>query len=78
VVVLANLREEIVGQLAAQPLSRPEAVFEVAAALEYEQQHRDMLKRLSVEGTLLIDCEPRALAVELVNRYTILKRTGAI
>jgi hypothetical protein len=37
-----------------------------------------MLKRLSVEGTLLIDCEPRALAVELVNRYTILKRTGAI
>jgi uncharacterized protein (DUF58 family) len=78
VVVLANLREQIVGQIAAQPLSRQESVLEVAAALEYEQRRRDMLKRLTMTGALLIDCEPRALGVELINRYTVLKRTGAI
>jgi len=27
---------------------------------------------------VLIDCEPRQLGVELVNRYTILKSAGSI
>jgi uncharacterized protein (DUF58 family) len=78
VVVVANLREQIVGAMAAQPLSRPESVFEVAAALDYEQRRRDMLRRLAGGGAVLIDCEPRSLGVELVKRYTVLKRTGAI
>jgi uncharacterized protein (DUF58 family) len=78
IVILANLREQIVGRIAAQPLSAPESVFEVAAALEYEQRRRDMLKRLALAGAVLVDCEPRALGVELVNRYTVLKRTGAL
>ena len=77
-VVLANLREQIVSQMASQPLARLETVLEVAAALEYEQRRKDMLRRLAVDGALLIDCEPKALGVELVNRYTVLKRTGAI
>ena len=76
--MLANLREQIVGAIAAQPLSRPESVLEVAAALEYEHRRRDMHKRLAMGGAVLIDCEPRALGVELVNRYNVLKRTGAI
>jgi uncharacterized protein (DUF58 family) len=78
VVVVANLREQIVGAMAAQPLSQPESVFEVAAALDYEQRRRDMLRRLAGGGAALIDCEPRSLGVELVKRYTVLKRTGAI
>jgi uncharacterized protein (DUF58 family) len=78
VVVVANLREQIVGAIASQPLARPESVFEVAAALDYEQRRRDMLQRLAVGGAVLIDCEPRSLGVELVKRYTVLKRTGAI
>jgi uncharacterized protein (DUF58 family) len=77
-VVVANLREQIVGAMAAQALSRPESVFEVAAALDYEQRRRDMLRRLAAGGAVLIDCEPRSLGVELVKRYTVLKRTGAI
>ena len=77
-VVLANLREQIVGRIAAQPLSSPVSVLEVAAALEYDQRRRDMHKRLAMGGAVLVDCEPRALGVELVNRYQVLKRTGAI
>jgi uncharacterized protein (DUF58 family) len=77
-VVLANLKEQIVGQIAAQPLSKPVSVLEVAAAVEYEQRRRDMHKRLAMGGAVLIDCEPRALGVELVNRYNVLKRTSAI
>lgn len=77
-VVLANLREQIVRQIAEQPLVRQESALEVAAALEYEQRRREMLRRLAVDGVLMVDCEPRALGVELVNRYTVLKRAGAI
>jgi uncharacterized protein (DUF58 family) len=77
-VVVANLREDIAGRIAAQPLSRRESVLEVAAAHEYQQRREDMLRRLAAGGAVLIDCEPRALGAELVNRYTILKRTGAI
>jgi uncharacterized protein (DUF58 family) len=52
--------------------------LEVAAALAYEQHRRDMLQRLAMGGVMMIDCEPQQLGVELVNRYTALKRSGAI
>jgi uncharacterized protein (DUF58 family) len=77
-VVLANLKDEIVGRIAAQPLSQPFAVLEVAAAVEYEQRRLDMHRRLAMGGAVLIDCEPRALGVQLVNHYNVLKRTSAI
>lgn len=77
-VVVANLREEIVGRIAAQPLLQRECVLEVAAALEYQQRRTDMSSRLTAAGAVLVDCEPRNLGVELVDRYTVLKRSGAI
>jgi uncharacterized protein (DUF58 family) len=77
-VVLANLREQIVGQIAAQPLASDAAALEAAAALEYEQRRRDMLRRLTVGGVLMIDCEPQQLGVELANRYIALKSAGSI
>ncbi len=77
-VVLANLKEQIVGEIASQSPSNPVSVIEVAAAVEYDQRRRDMHRRLGLGGLALIDCEPRALGVELVNRYNVLKRTSAI
>jgi uncharacterized protein (DUF58 family) len=77
-VVLANLREQIVGRIADQPLETEQSALEVAAALEYEQRRRDMLRRLAVGGVIMIDCEPPQLGVELVNRYIALKRAGSI
>jgi uncharacterized protein (DUF58 family) len=77
-VVLANLREKVVGEIVDQPLVNEQSGLEVAAALAYEQHRRDMLQRLAMGGVMLIDCEPQQLGVELVNRYTALKRSGAI
>jgi len=77
-VVLANLRERIVGLIAQQPLENPQSGLEAAAALEYEQARGRMLRRFAVGDALIIDCEPERLGVELVNRYTALKRSGAI
>jgi len=77
-VVLANLREQIVGQIARQPLRNPDDGLQVAAALEYEAARGEMLRRLAGTGAITIDCEPQRLGVELVNKYTALKRAGAI
>jgi len=77
-VVLANLREQIVGQIADQPLRSPDSALEAAAALAYAEQRRDMMGKLAHGGVLMIDCEPKRLGVELVRRYTILKAAGAL
>jgi len=77
-VVLANLREQVVAGIEAQALVTEDGALEVAAALQYNQARSDFLRRLAQSGVVLIDCEPRQLGVELVNRYTILKGAGSI
>jgi uncharacterized protein (DUF58 family) len=77
-VVLANLREKIVADIIHQPLVSEQSGLETAAALEYQQRRRDMMRRLAMGGVMMIDCEPEQLGVELVNRYTVLKRSGAL
>ena len=77
-VLVADVREAGVARIASQPLSRPLAVLEVASALEYDQRRRDLHRRLAMQGAVLVDCEPHALAAGLVGRYQALKRTARI
>jgi uncharacterized protein (DUF58 family) len=77
-VVLASLREQVVGRIASGPLDTPEAALEVAAALDYEQRRRDMLARFAQGGVLTIDALPEGLGVELVERYVVLKGSGKL
>jgi uncharacterized protein (DUF58 family) len=78
VVILASLREQVIGRIAEHPLSGPQSALEAAAALKYAQSRGDVLRRLGVEGLVTIDCEPRQLGIELVTRYEALKRAGSI
>ncbi len=78
VVILANLREEIVTQIEDQALTKPESALESAAALEYAHARDRLLRRVANGGIRTIDCEPRRLGVELVNSYRSLKRAGSI
>ncbi len=77
-VLLASLRERIVRELAAAPLASTEAAFDVASAHLYEQARRDAFNRLAARDALMVDAEPERLGIELVNRYTSLKRAGVI
>ena len=78
VVVLANLREQIVAVIANQALNSPEKALECAAAIDYTQARAPLLARGAQDGVLTLDCVPQRLAGELVNRYTLLKRAGSI
>jgi uncharacterized protein (DUF58 family) len=75
-VLLASLRERIVAELTAQPLTTGDAAIEVAAAHLYEQSRRDAFHRLAARDALMVDAEPERLGIELVNRYHAVKRSG--
>jgi uncharacterized protein (DUF58 family) len=77
-VLLASLRERIVGELLAQPLVNGDAAIDVASAHLYEQSRRDAFNRLATRHALMVDAEPERLGVELVNRYHAMKRAGLI
>lgn len=77
-VLLASLRERIVHELIAQPLTHGDAAIEVASAHLYDQARRDAFNRLAARDALMVDAEPERLGIELVNRYHAAKRAGLI
>jgi uncharacterized protein (DUF58 family) len=77
-VLVASLRERIVGELMMQPLVSNESAVEIASAQLYEQARRDAFNRLADRDGLLVDAEPDQLGIALVNRYHAVKRAGKI
>lgn len=77
-VLLASLRERVVGELIRQPLTDGDAAIDAAAAHLYEQSRRDAFNRLATRDALMADAEPERLGIELVNRYHAVKRAGLI
>jgi len=77
-VLLASLRERIVGELIAQPMTGGDAPIEVASAHLYEQSRRDAFNRLATRAGTMVDAEPERLGIEIVNRYHAMKRAGLI
>jgi uncharacterized protein (DUF58 family) len=77
-VMLASLRERIVGDLISQPLGTMDAALDVGSAHLYEQSRRDAFNRLAARDALMVDAEPTRLGIELVNRYNAVKRAGML
>lgn len=77
-VLVASLRERVVGDLLEQPLTTGDAAVAVASAHLYEQARRDAFNRLAARDALMVDAIPERLGVDLVNRYHAVKRSGLI
>ena len=77
-VLLASLRERVVGEMMSRPLDSGEAAMDVGSAHLYEQSRRDAFNRLAARDALMVDAEPQNLGIELVNRYNAVKRAGLI
>ena len=77
-VVLASLREAILGRaLSARADSFDRAVTHAAAA-EYLAERGRIFRRIDAAGVLALDVEPERLPIALVNRYLELKRGGTL
>jgi uncharacterized protein (DUF58 family) len=76
-VMVASLRERVIGELINQPLSAATAA-DVASAHLHAQARDAAFARLGGQHGLLVDTEPGQLGVELVNRYHSAKRSGRL
>lgn len=77
-VMVASLRERVLGQLAGQGLDAADGPVEVASAHLFAQARRDAFERLAGTEMLAVDAEPGQLAAALVDRYLTVKRAGAL
>jgi uncharacterized protein (DUF58 family) len=77
-VLVASLRERVLGRIASQPLVHARDAVDGAAAHLFEQSRRDAFARVVGNDPLSVDVEPADLAVALVNRYHAVKRAGLL
>ncbi len=77
-VLLASLRETAVGAALRRPIEGLDDALRAASLRHYLEQRRDALRRLERCGALLLDAEPQALPVALVNRYLDVKAAGVL
>lgn len=77
-VLVASLRERVLGQIERAPMLHPQDAANVATAHLFEQSRRDAFARLLGNDALSVDVEPAQLAVALVNRYHAVKRAGML
>ncbi|MBK8285725.1 MAG: DUF58 domain-containing protein [Ahniella sp.] len=77
-VLVASLREAILGQALAAPIHHPEDAATHAAAADYLERRGREFKRLEAAHIPCVDVEPQGLAMAMVNRYIDLKRSGRL
>jgi uncharacterized protein (DUF58 family) len=77
-VVLASLREAIIGRALSARVDSFERAVTHAAAAEYLAGRERSFRRLDAAGVVTLDVEPERLAISLVNRYLELKRAGRL
>jgi uncharacterized protein (DUF58 family) len=77
-VVLASLREAIIGRALSARVDSFDRAVTHAAAADYLGQRERAFRRIGAAGAICIDVEPDKLAISLVNRYLGLKREGRL
>jgi uncharacterized protein (DUF58 family) len=75
-VMVASLRETILGDALRRPVGNLDDALTHAATAEYLERRRAAFKRLENERVPCLDVEPAGLPIALVNRYLELKRSG--
>jgi uncharacterized protein (DUF58 family) len=77
-VVLASLREAILGRALSARVDSFDRAVTHAAAAEYLAERGRIFRRIDAAGVLALDVEPERLPIALVNRYLELKRGGTL
>ncbi len=77
-VVLASLREAIIGRALSARVDSFDRAVTHAAAAEYLALRERIFRRIGAAGVVALDVEPERLPIMLVNRYLELKREGRL
>jgi uncharacterized protein (DUF58 family) len=77
-VLFASLREQILGGTLNRPVERFDQALTHLATAEYLRQRERAFAKIAQAGAIMLDVEPDRLAVQLVNRYLEVKRSGRL
>jgi uncharacterized protein (DUF58 family) len=77
-VVLASLREAIIGRALSARVDSFDRAVTHAAAADYLALRERVFRRIDAAGVIALDVEPERLPISLVNRYLELKREGRL
>jgi uncharacterized protein (DUF58 family) len=77
-VMFANLKEAVIDETLRAPVVDTGSALTYAAAAAYVRAREALTARMQAHGARLVDVEPRALPISLVNKYLDLKQGGAL
>ncbi len=77
-VLIANLREEVLDRTLQQPVTDFNQALSYLGANHYLNQRRQTQQQFEQRGVLGLDVTPGELAVSVVNRYLEIKRSGGL
>lgn len=77
-VLLANLEDPALLDVLHQPVTQFTDALRHAGTHSWLAQHRQTSARFNRQGVITLDCTPRQLPVQLVNRYFDIKRQGLL
>ncbi len=77
-VMFANLKEGVIDATLRAPVTDAASALTYAAAATYVRDRDVLTARMQASGVRLVDVEPQALPITLVNRYLDLKQSGAM
>ncbi len=77
-VLLASLRESVLGDTLRQPVHELADALRLASVHLYLEQRAATLRQLRHQGALLLDSEPAELPIALVNRYLDVKAASIL
>jgi uncharacterized protein (DUF58 family) len=77
-ILVASLREPVLGQVLNEPILGFDDALRVGATHHYLMQRMKAHEMVRGQGLRLLDVEPAQLPVSLVNRYLEIKRAGSL
>ncbi len=77
-VMIANIRELVIDQLAQQPVNEFDQALSYAGVQQYLGSRAEVQRRLQNAGVYSLDCTAPELAVKVANSYLEIKRAGVL
>ena len=77
-VMLANLKEQVLQDVLTEKVYQISDALKFAQTIDYLQQRDKLHRRLAHEGVIAVDSLPSHLAVNMVNQYFDVKRSGRL
>lgn len=77
-VVIANLREEVLGQLDSAPITQLDDALGYAGVQNYLAIRQEAHRRLAQTGVFTLECTAKELAMKLANSYLEIKSAGVL